>query len=140
MKTLILAMIAPLLGFYVYALVNFRRELRRGKQEKIAGAKTIPLYWREGQLTCAERGTEAACVTADFDLAADGRRQAVSRTVHESGLEIYQLESTYLGPFLLVPIPRKSRQESQEVVRKITVRRGGRSQSGAPGEDLAPSL
>jgi hypothetical protein len=129
MKILILATMAPLLGFYVYALVNFQRELRRGKQEKVAGAKTIPLYWREGQLTGADQATEAASVTvsatADFDLAPDGKRQAVSRIVHESGLEIYQLESTYLGPFLLVPVPRKSGPASPEDVRRITARRAG---------------
>jgi hypothetical protein len=121
MKILILATMAPLLGFYVYVLVNFQRELRRGKQEKIAGAKTIPLYWHDGQLT----GVDRASVTADFDLAPDDKRQPVSRILHESGLEIYQLESTYLGPFLLIPIPKKNGQTSQEDVRQITERWAG---------------
>jgi hypothetical protein len=125
MKILILATMAPLLGFYVYALVSFQRELRRGKQEKVVGAKTIPLCWREEQLTGVERGTEAASATADFDLAPNGRRQAVSRTVHESGLEVYQLESTYLGPFLLVPVPKKNEKASQQDVTHITSRRAG---------------
>jgi hypothetical protein len=129
MKIMILATMAPLLGFYIYALVNFQLELRRSKKEKIAAAKTIPLYWREGQLTGADGAAEAASVTvsanADFDPAPDGKRQTVSRIVHESGLEIYQLESTYLGPFLLVPVPRKNGSASQEDVRQITDRRAG---------------
>jgi len=129
MKILILATMAPLLGFYIYALVNFQRELRRGKQENVAGAKTIPLYWRDGQLTGADCATEAAPVTAsatsDLGLAPDGKSQAVSRIVHESGLEIYQLESTYLGPFLLVPVPRKNGPAPQEGVRQNTARSSG---------------
>jgi hypothetical protein len=129
MKILILATMAPLLGFYIYALVNFQRELRRGKQENVAGAKTIPLYWHDGQLTAVEQSNEAASVTvsatADFDPTPDGKRQTVSRIVHESGLEIYQLESTYLGPFLLVPVPRKNGPASQEGVRQNTARSSG---------------
>jgi len=125
MKILILATMAPLLGFYIYALVNFQRELRRGKQENVAGAKTIPLYWRDGQLTGADCATEAASVTSDFGLVPDGKRQTVPRIVHESGLEIYQLESTYLGPFLLVPVPRKNGPASQEGVRQNTARSSG---------------
>jgi hypothetical protein len=129
MKILILATMAPLLGFYIYALVNFQRELRRGKQENVAGAKTIPLYWHDGQLTAVEQSNEAASVTvsatSDFGLVPDGKRQTVPRIVHESGLEIYQLESTYLGPFLLVPVPRKNGQASQEDVRQSTARRSG---------------
>jgi len=129
MKIMILATMAPLLGFYVYVLVNFQLELRRGKQGKIVGARTISPHWHEGQLTGADRAAEAASVTvsanADFDPAPDGKRQTVSRIVHESGLEICQLESTYLGPFLLVPVPRKNGSASQEDVRQITDRRAG---------------
>jgi hypothetical protein len=125
MKILILSTMAPLLGFYIYALVNFQRELRRGKQGKIVGAKTIHLYWHEGQLTGADRATEAASVTADFDLAPDGKRQAASRITYESGLEIYQLESTYLGPFLLIPVQKRSEKASQQNVTQITARRAG---------------
>jgi hypothetical protein len=121
MKILILATMAPLLGFYVYALVNFQRELRRAKQEEVRGAKTILLHRSDGQLS----GDDHAAESLDFKVLPGGKRQAVSRVTHEPEREIYQLESAYLGPFLLIPVQKQSEKSSQQDVMQITERRAG---------------
>ena len=112
MKILILATMAPLCGFYLYALVNFQRELRRARQERIPDAKTIPLYWRDGQLSDAGPATSSAGVKPESPAVGDTRmpglplgvqRQPMSPRQGLSG-EIHQFEPVYLGPFLLIPL------------------------------------
>jgi hypothetical protein len=125
MKILILATMAPLLGFYVYALVNFKRELRRAKREEVRDAQTILLHRSDGQLSGEDRAAETAAKSLDFKVLPGGKRQAVSRVAHEPEREIYQLESAYLGPFLLIPVQKRSEKASQQNVTQITARRAG---------------
>jgi hypothetical protein len=126
MKILILATMAPLFGFYLYALVNFQRELRHSKRNEIPGAKTIPLYWNGGQLSAASpaigsRGQE----TQMGGLPVWGQRRGVPPVEDDPWQEIYQVESVYLGPFLVVPIRRRKEQGAQRRVTEITARRAG---------------
>jgi hypothetical protein len=125
MKILILATMAPLLGFYVYALVNFQRELRHAKREEVRGAKTILLHWTDGQLSGNDQPAETDAQSPDFKVLPGGKRQAVSRVAHEPERETYQLESAYLGPFLLIPLQKRNKKPSQQDVTQITARRAG---------------
>jgi hypothetical protein len=133
MKILILATLVPLCGFYFYVLVNFQRELRRARQEKVPGAKTIPLYWRDGQLSDAGPVAGSAGMEPESPAVGDTRmtgwplgvqRQPVSSSQGPSG-EIYQFESVYLGPFLLIPLRNRKEQRAQQCVTQVTARRAG---------------
>ena len=75
--------------------------------------------------SCWRIRDDSAAESLDFKVLPGGKRQAVSRITHESGLEIYQLESTYLGPFLLIPVQKRSEKASQQNVTQITARRAG---------------
>jgi len=69
MNILILATMAPLCGFYLYALVNFQRELRRTKRQEVPGAKTTPLCWRAGQLSAADPAISSATAPVEPEVA-----------------------------------------------------------------------
>ena len=123
MNILILATMAPLCGFYLYALVNFQRELRRTKRQEVPGAKTIPLCWRAGQLSAADPAISPAAVPIEPEVAPEARvagRQIGASVERESFEKIYQFESVYLGPFLLIPMRNSKRKESQRHVTPIT--------------------
>jgi hypothetical protein len=134
MKILILATMAPLCGFYLYVLVNFQREIRRAKREKFPGARTIPLSWRGGQLSSADPATCSVGASPESQMARerettgaspDDRCYATSPVSLGSSQEIYQFDSVYLGPFLLVPIQNRKENDAQGCVTKITARRAG---------------
>jgi hypothetical protein len=122
MNILILVTMAPLCGFYLYVLVNFQRELRRAKRDEIPGAKTIPLCWRAGQLSAALPAISPATAPAEPEVAsrarvaggpADGEREVGVSAEHEAPQGIYQFESVYLGPFLLIPMRNGKGKGSQ---------------------------
>jgi hypothetical protein len=133
MNILILATMAPLCGFYLYALVNFQREIRRSKRNETAGAKTIPLYWRDGQLS----GADPARTSADASPVSEAVREARVEpapladqgqglpVAHEPWQEICQVESVYLGPFLVIPVRNREEHGAQRRVTEITARRAG---------------
>jgi hypothetical protein len=127
MNILILATMAPLCGFYLYALVNFQRELRRTKRQEVPGAKTIPLCWRAGQLSGPDPGNKSEVIESEVvpgtrtaEPSADGESQGVSPAARQELQEIHQFESVYLGPFLLIPMRKVKAKRSQQQVTPIT--------------------
>ena len=129
MNILILATMTPLCGFYLYALVNFQRELRRSKRNETPDAKTIPLYWRDGQLSGADPTTTSVDVelpslagreTRIVEAPVSSQRQGKSPTVQGASQEVYQVESVYLGPFLLIPMKNSKSRGTQQYVTPVT--------------------
>lgn len=79
----ILFMLALIICFYGYVLVNFQKEIVGNRRRKLSGAVTIPLHLQH----CRENEPEQ-----------------FSRQSHE----FYQLESPYLGPLFVVPRRKQS--------------------------------
>ena len=77
MCILILTAMVPLLGFYLYVLMNSQTELLRTKRNQTRGRKAVPLRRRAGQWG-----------------------EAASKAETAAALQSYQFESVYLGPFL----------------------------------------
>jgi hypothetical protein len=76
--TFILPLLALTVCFYGYVFVNFQKELAGNRRKKISGAVTIPLHVQH----CQENEPEQSSRSSE---------------------EVYQVESPYLGPLLLVP-------------------------------------
>jgi len=128
MAILVLAMMIPLCAFYLYALVNFQRELRRGRQNEIPGAKTIPLQWRAGQLSGSDPSTGLAAGSSESRLETQTKLSGAplgGQHQETSFQEIYQFESVYLGPFLVVPIRNGTKQGTRQCVTEMATRRAG---------------
>jgi hypothetical protein len=112
MTILALAVMVPLFGFYLYALVNFQKELRRAKTDELVGARTICRQWIAAQQSGDElfEGSEiepqASAGTREDQAGAQRPREPYET---EWAGRIYQFESLYLGPFLLVPVRSRNR-------------------------------
>ena len=124
MNILILATLAPLCGFYIYALVNFQNEIRRAKQEARAGAKTIPLYSHNRQLSGFSPARDSVIESRQPEIVPE---QQIPDVAGANNLiqDAYQPESTYIGPFLLIPIQKRKQPRSRQRVTEFAERRAG---------------
>ncbi len=131
MTILALAMMTLFCAFYLYALVNFQKELRRGRRNEIPGAKTIPLQWRAGQLSGSDLFISSAAVSSESPVETQtkvsgtpvGGQPKGSTATEGSFQEAYQFESVYLGPFLVVPIRNRAQQGTRQCVAEMETRR-----------------
>ncbi len=128
MTFIILTTMAPLFAFYLYALVNFQKELRRVKRNKFPGGKTVPLYREGAQLSPADPSTTGAGMapgshaegrTQGSDAPSNAQRQTVSTPAFWSAQATYQFDSVYLGPFLLIPVRNRKHDGAQPRVTQI---------------------
>jgi hypothetical protein len=105
------AVLAPVSIFYVYALVNFQRELRRVKRERRAGAITIPLDLPRIPVS-EPRGERSTVVPIEPEsehdnvgsLSHDWHAARITALRSRPTREFYQLESAYAGPLFVVPL------------------------------------
>src|SRR5450432_2118328 len=98
MNLLILAALAPLGGFYLYALASFQKELRGARRETRPGAKTIPLYFRDGKLTALDAETDS---TIESRLSRTATEPQLSETASVTPVhrEAPNLERSIQGPY-----------------------------------------
>jgi hypothetical protein len=95
MTILMLAMLAPVFGFYAYVFANFQKELRRLKKNAMISVQPV-------------LGPPAE------PAAPEPARQT-----------IYQFESVYWGPLVVIPIDSRKTHGAQRHASDITVRRAG---------------
>ena len=135
MNLLILAALAPLGGFYLYALASFQKELRGARQrETRPGAKTIPLYFRDGKLTALDAETDS---TIESRLSRTATEPQLSETasvtpVHREAPNLersiqgpYRFESAYFGPFFLIPIRKPTKAAASQRETEFAAGRAG---------------
>lgn len=116
--TILLLMLTVLsVAFYLYAFVNFQKELKDPKRDPIARplATVIPF-------SCDTRSSGAN--PAD-ELGSDEADVETEIASNQLAPELYQFDSVYVGSFLVVPIRRTKQRNSPRYVTDITARRAG---------------
>jgi hypothetical protein len=103
MSILILAIMAPLCAFYLYALVNFQKEIRHAKQDKLHGVETITFNVRAAHLSGEVRDTAR---DTPHDTANDARQPASRAEVAPQ--QVCSFELIYLGPLPVAPTQEAS--------------------------------
>ncbi len=110
MAIAVIMLLVPAFIFCVVVLVNFQREILNAKQTRFPAARFISLDRAEGLSDEPQLEYES-----DDDFFVQQSPDSDGEPVRRGSPEIVQLESTYFGPFFIVPA-RKPTAQGRRVV------------------------